>query len=159
MLTVTWQLKPLIVTLHLLFGLATLSMLWWLLCLNLFAHRAATSASAERWCSGLALAYAVAHTAAVAYIVALITATASRSRWVVGPAATTPPSRARIFRSASASGGRRRTSGCLRALARAGINYEGGVLDHPARVAIHFMHRLGALFASVALVSSPPSPS
>jgi len=26
-----------------------------------------------------------------------------------------------------------------------GINYEGGVLDHPARVAIHFVHRLGAL--------------
>ena len=25
-----------------------------------------------------------------------------------------------------------------------GINYEGGVLDHPARVAIHFVHRLGA---------------
>src|SRR5262245_43164626 len=30
MLTVTWQLKPLIVTLHLLFGLTTLSLLWWL---------------------------------------------------------------------------------------------------------------------------------
>jgi len=26
-----------------------------------------------------------------------------------------------------------------------GINYEGGVLDHPARVAIHFAHRIGAL--------------
>ena len=25
-----------------------------------------------------------------------------------------------------------------------GIDYEGGVLDHPARVAIHFTHRLGA---------------
>lgn len=30
MLTVTWQLKPIIVTAHLLLGLATLSMLWWL---------------------------------------------------------------------------------------------------------------------------------
>jgi cytochrome c oxidase assembly protein subunit 15 len=30
MLTVTWRLKPLIVTLHLLFGLTTLSLLWWL---------------------------------------------------------------------------------------------------------------------------------
>src|SRR5579872_3689204 len=30
MLTVTWQLKPLIVTLHLLFGMTTLSLLWWL---------------------------------------------------------------------------------------------------------------------------------
>jgi cytochrome c oxidase assembly protein subunit 15 len=30
-----------------------------------------------------------------------------------------------------------------------GIDYEGGVLDHPARVAIHFTHRLGALLAAV----------
>jgi cytochrome c oxidase assembly protein subunit 15 len=33
-----------------------------------------------------------------------------------------------------------------------GINYEGGVLDHPARVAIHFTHRLGALVASGVLI-------
>lgn len=32
-----------------------------------------------------------------------------------------------------------------------GINYEGGVLDHPARVAIHFTHRLGAVIAALAL--------
>ena len=30
-----------------------------------------------------------------------------------------------------------------------GIDYEGGVLDHPARVAIHFTHRLGAIAATV----------
>ena len=30
-----------------------------------------------------------------------------------------------------------------------GIDYEYGVLDHPARVAIHFTHRLGALLAAV----------
>ena len=30
MLTVTWQLTPLIVTLHLLFGMTTLGLLWWL---------------------------------------------------------------------------------------------------------------------------------
>jgi heme a synthase len=29
-----------------------------------------------------------------------------------------------------------------------GIDYEGGVLDHPARVAIHFTHRLGAIVAA-----------
>jgi cytochrome c oxidase assembly protein subunit 15 len=29
-----------------------------------------------------------------------------------------------------------------------GIDYEGGVLDHPARVAVHFTHRLGAVLAS-----------
>jgi cytochrome c oxidase assembly protein subunit 15 len=30
-----------------------------------------------------------------------------------------------------------------------GIEYEGGVLDHPARVAVHFTHRLGAALAAV----------
>jgi cytochrome c oxidase assembly protein subunit 15 len=32
-----------------------------------------------------------------------------------------------------------------------GINYEGGVLDNPARVAIHLTHRLGAVMATLAL--------
>ncbi len=31
------------------------------------------------------------------------------------------------------------------------IAYTGGVLEHPARVAIHFTHRLGAVVASVVL--------
>jgi len=30
-----------------------------------------------------------------------------------------------------------------------GVDYEGGVLDHPARVAVHFTHRLGALLAAL----------
>jgi cytochrome c oxidase assembly protein subunit 15 len=30
-----------------------------------------------------------------------------------------------------------------------GIDYEGGVLDHPARVAVHFTHRLGAILAAL----------
>lgn len=33
-----------------------------------------------------------------------------------------------------------------------GIDYEGGVLDHPARVAVHFTHRLGAILATALLV-------
>lgn len=32
-----------------------------------------------------------------------------------------------------------------------GINYEYGVLDHPARVAIHFVHRVGALVTFLVL--------
>jgi cytochrome c oxidase assembly protein subunit 15 len=32
-----------------------------------------------------------------------------------------------------------------------GVDYEGGVLDHPARIAIHFVHRLGAVVAAVVL--------
>src|ERR1022692_380932 len=49
MLTVTWQLRPLVVTLHLLFGFATLSLLWWLV-LTLQRHRAdAWGSSAMLW--------------------------------------------------------------------------------------------------------------
>jgi cytochrome c oxidase assembly protein subunit 15 len=33
-----------------------------------------------------------------------------------------------------------------------GINYAGGVLDHPARVAIHFTHRLGAVLTATLLL-------
>jgi cytochrome c oxidase assembly protein subunit 15 len=33
-----------------------------------------------------------------------------------------------------------------------GVNYAGGVLDHPARVAIHFTHRVGAVVASLLLI-------
>jgi len=32
------------------------------------------------------------------------------------------------------------------------INYTGGVLEHPSRVAIHFTHRLGAIIATLAVV-------
>ena len=32
-----------------------------------------------------------------------------------------------------------------------GVDYEGGVLDNPARVAIHFSHRLGAIAATLVL--------
>ncbi|MGD9843159.1 MAG: COX15/CtaA family protein, partial [Steroidobacteraceae bacterium] len=32
-----------------------------------------------------------------------------------------------------------------------GIDYEGGVLNHPARVAIHFVHRVGALVTALVL--------
>jgi cytochrome c oxidase assembly protein subunit 15 len=32
-----------------------------------------------------------------------------------------------------------------------GIDYQGGVLDHPARVAIHFVHRIGAVLTAFTL--------
>lgn len=34
-----------------------------------------------------------------------------------------------------------------------GIDYEGGVLDHPARVAVHFAHRLGAVLAAILILT------
>jgi len=34
-----------------------------------------------------------------------------------------------------------------------GVDYEGGVLDHPARVAVHFTHRLGAVVAALLIAA------
>ena len=45
--------------------------------------------------------------------------------------------------------GRTRTSRMPSCCGTASINYEGGVLDNPARVAIHLTHRLGALVATL----------
>ena len=33
-----------------------------------------------------------------------------------------------------------------------GVDYEFGVLDHPARVAIHYVHRIGAVVATIAIL-------
>jgi cytochrome c oxidase assembly protein subunit 15 len=84
MLTVTWLLKPLVVTLHLLFGLTTLALLWWLV-LTLGRRRGAWPPSA--WARSLC-----------------------RSRSAAGPAAITRRSPARIFRAARVPGGRRPTT-------------------------------------------------
>ena len=57
MLTVTWRLKPLIVTLHLLFGLTTLSLLWWLV-LKLARRRVRPLSHSRRPAAAAALAVA-----------------------------------------------------------------------------------------------------
>ncbi len=75
-----------------------------------------------------------------------------RSRSAAGPAATTPPSPARTSPPARACGGRTRTS--VRAFVLwhgLNIDYEGGVLDNPSRVAIDLAHRLSALIAAIVL--------
>src|SRR5205807_3565514 len=104
MLTVTWRLTPLVVTLHLLFGLTTLGLLWWLV-LSLpksswgatalqSAGRAIRGGGASPIVSGRQLA--VLALAALALQLAL----------GAGPAATTRRSRASIFPPARDSGGR-----------------------------------------------------
>src|SRR3984893_6825332 len=148
MLTVTWQLKPLIVTLHLIFGMTTLALLWWLW-LSLPGQSwggmamagpggrggvAATTAAAMRRARQLALLGLVA----LAVQIALGGWTSSNYAAVACPDFPTcqhswwPPM---DFRDAFV---------LWRGLE---LDYEGGVLTNPARMAIHFTHRLGALVA------------
>jgi cytochrome c oxidase assembly protein subunit 15 len=150
MLTVTWQLRPLIVTLHLLFGMTTLGLLWWLmLSLPMSSWGATALHSAGRVISGggaspisTASRLAIVGLAALAVQIALGGWTSSNYAAVSCPDFPTcqhawwPHT---DYRNAFV-------------LWRAqNIDYEGGVLGNPARVAIHLTHRIGALIAAVTL--------
>ncbi|HTV77859.1 MAG TPA: COX15/CtaA family protein [Steroidobacteraceae bacterium] len=136
MLTVTWQVAPQIVTLHLLFGLTTLGLLWWLwLTLNVRSPPAAAPALAR----GLAALGLVA----LAVQIALGGWTSTNYAAIACP----------DFPTCQASWWPHMDFGHAFVLWHAPtMNYEGGVLGNPARIAIHFTHRLGALVATAALV-------
>jgi len=145
MFTVTWLLKPLIVTLHLAFGLVTLSLLFWLwLTLRKRGGVSAQEVSeAERNAPRRVRRWALIGLAALAVQIVLGGWTSSNYAAMACP--DFPTCQASLwprmdFRDAFV---------LWRGL---DINYEGGVLDHPARVAIHFVHRLGAVVATLALL-------
>ena len=151
MLTVTWQLEPLIVTLHLLFGMTTLALLWWLL---LSLSRGYPSASAPRLTRNNAgetqgqssvrpvTVAAAAALAALAVQIALGGWTSSNYAAIACP----------DFPTCQGAWWPRGDFGHAFALWNGlNINYEGGVLASPARVAIHLTHRLGAVIVSVTL--------
>jgi heme a synthase len=151
MLTVTWQLKPLIVTLHLIFGLATLSMLW-LLCLSLIrASRGDIRfGGAMVPGSGARAAHSQTPRKLVHMALALLCLQIALGGWTSSNYAAAA---CLDFPTCQREWWPEMDFGDAFVLWRGlGINYEGGVLDHPARTAIHFMHRLGALLASLALV-------
>ncbi|MDH4114024.1 MAG: COX15/CtaA family protein [Burkholderiaceae bacterium] len=134
MWTVTLLLKPLVVTAHLVGGLTTMSLLWWL---ALRTDRT-TRPSAER---GLRK-FAILGLAVLAVQIML-------GGWVsTNYAALACPDFPTCQRSLWPGMDFRDAFVLWRGL---GIDYEGGVLDHPARVAIHFVHRLGAVVAAVVL--------
>jgi len=150
MLTVTWQLKPLIVTLHLLFGLTTLSTVWWLWLSLRSARRPGAAGTAwppshaELGAERLARVLAAVALPVLAVQIALGGWTSSNYAAIACPDLPTcqsawwPP--AMDFRDAFV-------------LWRApSINYEGGVLGGAARVAIHFTHRLGAIVTTTVLL-------
>jgi cytochrome c oxidase assembly protein subunit 15 len=145
-LTVWWLVKPLIVTLHLIGGLSTLSLLTWLwltmrrrtalLRPTPGATHTRTLDSARR----LALVGVVALGCQIALggwtssnyaAVACPDFPRCQNQW--WPANMDYPNAFMLWRGLD-------------------VNYTGGVLEHPARVAIHFTHRLGAIVASLALL-------
>jgi cytochrome c oxidase assembly protein subunit 15 len=149
MLTVTWNLKPLIVTLHLVFGLTTLGMLWWLW----LSLRSRYVPGTERFVSAAPRSGAWGgKTARPVILIALVMLCAqiALGGWTSSNyAAVACPDLPKCQDAWWPETDYRDAFVLWRGL---GINYEGGVLDHPARVAIHLTHRLGAIVASLALL-------
>jgi len=134
MWTVTLLLKPAIVSAHLAGGLTTMALLWWM---SLQAARRSWPKSEDglrRW-AVIGMVVLVAQILLGGWVSTNYSAmacpdfpTCQRSFWP-----------AMDFKDAFV---------LWRGL---GIDYEGGVLDHPARVAIHYTHRLGAIVAALVL--------
>jgi heme a synthase len=137
--TVTWQLKPLVVSLHLLGGMTTLSLLF-LLMLRGSALRPAAGdgvpwarRALKPWIAGFA-AVVFAQIAIGGWVSTNYAALACtqfplcQGQWL-------PPA---DYREAFV---------LWRGL---GVDYEFGVLDHPARVAIQLVHRIGAVVVAIA---------
>jgi heme a synthase len=135
-LTVTMLLKPLIVTAHLFGGLATLSLLWWL---SITPERRALTASEMGLRKFALIAFFVLGlqiflggwtSTNYAAVACPDFPTCQRAWW--------PPM---DFRNAFV---------LWRGIS---LDYEGGVLTNPARMAIHVTHRLGAVFAGSILIA------
>jgi cytochrome c oxidase assembly protein subunit 15 len=134
MWTVTLLLKPAIVSAHLLGGLTTMSLLWWMALTTQRRSRPAGERRLRRW----ALIGAV-----VLGLQILL------GGWVsTNYAAVACPDFPTCQRSFWPQMDFRDAFVLWRGL---GIDYEGGVLDHLARVAIHYTHRLGAVIAAAVL--------
>ena len=153
MLTVTWQLEPLVVTLHLLFGFTTLSLLLWLaLSLAGRAHRphpapSGTAARAVAGADATARARLLATFALIALGVQIALGGWTSSNYAATGCPDFPTCQARWWPAGD----------YLAAFDLPGATahtYEGGVLDAPARTAIQFSHRLGALILTMVLSSA-----
>ena len=131
MWTVTLLLKPIIVVAHLLGGFATLALLFWL------ARANAAPVATDRGLKALGLA-----------VLALLGLQIALGGWTsANYAALACPD----FPTCQTQWwpGIADFDEAFVLWRGVGIDYEGGILDHPARVAVHFTHRLGAVLAAL----------
>jgi cytochrome c oxidase assembly protein subunit 15 len=135
MWTVTLQLLPIIVVLHLLGGLSVLSCLFWLARGKPPAIEAGTGLKA----------LGIAALAALALQILLGGWTSANYAALACP--DFPTCQTEWWPDIADFG-----EG-FNLIHEVGPDYEGGVLDHPPRVAIHFGHRLGALLATLLIVA------
>lgn len=156
MLTVTWLLRPLIVTLHLLFGLTTVALLWWLwLSLRTQSGGAETAWAAHP--AGVALHPTRLRTIAVARRLAILALVVVAAQIALG--GWTSSNYAAIacpdFPTCQGSWWPQMDFRHAFVLWHAPrVDYEGGVLASAARIAIHFTHRIGALVTACTLAAA-----
>lgn len=151
MLTVTRQLTPIIVTLHLLFGLTTLSLLWWMV-LTLWGRREPAPprrgpepSAPARATSGAARTLALFGLLVLGLQIALGGWTSSNYAAIACPDFPT-------CQASWSPGADFRSAFVL--WHGLNIDYEGGILAGPARIAIHLTHRLGATVTTLSLLTA-----
>jgi cytochrome c oxidase assembly protein subunit 15 len=140
MWTVTLLLKPLIVVLHLLGGLTTLALLAWLA----LAPAPSWSSPAERGRNQVGALKTLAATGLIVLGLQIALGGWVSSNYAALACPDFPTCQATLWPEMDFQDAFVLWRGL-------GIDYEGGVLDHPARVAIHFTHRIGAMVAAFAL--------
>jgi cytochrome c oxidase assembly protein subunit 15 len=144
MWTVTLLLKPLIVVLHLLGGLTTLALLAWLALGSDAAPSQPSPAERGRVGAGARALRRIAVAALVVLGLQIALGGWTSSNYAALACPDFPTCQHSYWPQMDAKDAFVLWRGL-------GIDYEGGVLDHPARVAIHFVHRLGALVTALVL--------
>ncbi len=155
MLTVTWLLKPLIVTAHLIFGMTTLALLWWLWLRvqrppRPAVHLQAVPAHGANLWSGSSSTVRIAYWLAVLCVIVLAAQFFLGAWTSANYAALACPDFPTCQGAWWPPADFRHAFVLWRGL---WIDYQGGILANPARVAIHLAHRLGALTVTVTLLA------
>lgn len=136
MWTVTLQLKPVIVMGHLLGGFASLSVLWWLFISSKNWSISPQIGGIWAWLSLLGVLALVAQIALGGW---------TSSNYAALACPDFPQCQGQWWPEMDFKEGFILWRGL-------GVNYEFGVLEHPARTAVHMMHRLGALTVGIYLL-------
>ena len=134
MWTVTLLVKPLIVLLHLFGGLATVSLLWWFWLSTRSAERPGFPAVVRR----------LARIALVVLLLQIFLGGWTSTNYAALSCPDFPTCQTHWWPEMDFADAFTLWRGL-------GVDYEGGVLDNAARVAIHVSHRLGAMVAALVL--------
>ena len=144
--TVWWLVKPLVVVLHLAGGLTTLSLLFWLWLLMRRTTRVVQPVPGATRIAALDRARTAAIVATVVVGLQTLLGGWTSTNYAAVACPDLPTCQGQWW----PEGMDFKDAFVLwRGL---DINYTGGVLEHPARVAIHFSHRLGAIIATLAVL-------